>query len=138
MQDVLLQLLQAVITVATPIVAGYAVKALNAHAEQAKAATANEMAQRWIAEVANAITTAILYTSQTYVDALKDSGDFTVDRQKQAFKLAMEQAKSLLSKDALHFLDMAYGDATAYLTSQIEAEVKTMHINTDGLAPALV
>ena len=74
--------------------------------------------------MADAISTAVTYTSQTYVDALKNSGKFTKENQEEALKKAVEQAEKLLTAEARSFLEKAYGDLNAYLVSKIEAEVR--------------
>ena len=124
MQDLLSQLLQAIITVCTPIIAGYAVKYLNARSEQAKIATESEIVRRYISEATKAVSDAVLFTAQTYVDELKDTGEFTIERQKQAFRVALDKTKELLTVEAKEFLEMTYGDLSAYLATRIEAEIK--------------
>lgn len=124
LENLLTTLLQAVITVAVPILSTFAVKWLNAKAAQATAQSDNERARAYIQEVAEAVSTAVAYTSQTYVDGLKKSQTFTVENQKEALTLAKDKAISLLSNSAIEFLNMAYGDATNFLTAQIEKEVR--------------
>ena len=124
MQELLLTLLQAILAVAVPIVTGYAVRFLNVKAEAAKGAAKNETAERYIAEASDAVTTAVALVSQTYTDALKKSGAFTAENQREAFNMARTQAASLLTAEASRFINEAYGDAQKYLTAKIEAEVK--------------
>ena len=125
MEDLLTTLLQAVITVATPIVAAYLVKALNAKAEELTERTQNEVAAKYIKKGEEAILTAVDCTAQTYVDGLKSSGQFSKENQMEAFEKARDLALSLLTKEAALFLDEAYGDLNNYLTSKIEAQIKT-------------
>ena len=124
MQELIATLLQAILVVATPILAAYLVKLLNAKAEQAKEAAASEVADRYIAEAADAVTNAVLYMSQTYVDKLKESDQWTTANQKAAFTGAVDRAKTVLSDSAKRFIDSAYGDLTLYLGTMVEAEVK--------------
>ena len=70
-QDFLFALLTAVITAGVPVVSAYIVSSLKKAAENAKADTDNIVAQRYIEEIATAISDAVAATSQTYVDALK-------------------------------------------------------------------
>ena len=69
------------------------------------------------------------YTSQTYVDSLKESGTFTDAAQKEALRRSLRTAMNFLSPAALAFIrrtyvDMFDGDSEDYLTFLIEAEVK--------------
>lgn len=126
MQELLTTLLQAVITVAVPILATFAVNFFTAKTAQAKASTENELADKYLTNVNDAVTTAVLYVSQTYTDALKKSGTFTVENQREALKQASAQAKALLTADASKFLTELYGDLNDYLAMKIEAEVKLL------------
>ena len=58
------------------------------------------------------------------VDALKKNGSLSKEDQAAALQLSLDKALSLLSGVAKTALDDIYGDAAAYLTSRIEAEVK--------------
>lgn len=117
-------LLQALLIAAVPVCAAYIGKGLGALAAYFAAKTDNETVKKYLEDVADAVSTAVIYTSQTYVDALKASGTFNEENQREALQKAMEKAKSLLTKEALEFLAMTYGDLTNYLETKIEAEVK--------------
>ena len=126
MHELLSALLQAVITVAAPIIAGFAVRWFVANTEHAKANIQNDTAIRYIDEVRDAVSTAVLCTAQTYADELKKSGIFDKENQRNAFSMAYSQAKEMLTNDAIRFIEMAYGDVTKYLTALIEAQVKLL------------
>ncbi len=124
MNEFLSTLLQAVIIAAVPICAGAAVKGVRAAVQYLASKSESEIAKKYLTDVADAISTAVTYTSQTYVDALKNSGKFTKENQEEALKKAVEQAEKLLTAEARSFLEKAYGDLNAYLVSKIEAEVR--------------
>lgn len=124
MKEFILVLLQAVIIAAVPVVTTYLCNFLKQKSNQAAAKTNNDLAASYIKEAADAITTAVTFTSQTYVDNLKNSGTFTVENQKEAFNKAMNKAVEILSTEAKEYLTKAYGDLTNYLTTKIEAEVR--------------
>lgn len=126
MQELLYTLLQAVIVAAVPVLTAYAVRFLHIKAEHAKTAANNETAGRYIVEIADAVTTAVLHTTQTYTDELKKSGTFSAENQREAFNKATAQARELLTADASRFINTAYGDINKYLASKIEAEVKAL------------
>ena len=124
MQEMLMNLLQAVLVAATPIVTAYIVKLLNAKAEEAKEAMNNELASKYITEAKDAISTAVLFVEQKFTEELKESGNFSAANQIEALKMALFEARSLMSVEAKRFLEEVYGDLDNYLKSKIEAEVK--------------
>lgn len=124
MQDLISDLLVAVVTVCVPIFTAYIVKAVQKAGDNAAADTENIKVQGYIEEITNAISQAVSATSQTYVDALKESGEFTLEAQKEALQKSIETAKAILSPAALEFIDDVYGDFVDYVTPKIEAEVR--------------
>ncbi len=71
MNEFLSTLLQAVIIAAVPICAGAAIKGVRATVQYLASKSESEIAKKYLMDVADAISTAVTYTSQTYVDALK-------------------------------------------------------------------
>ena len=124
MQDFLLTMLQTVIIIATPIVAAFAIRYFNALIGKAKAATKSETAKRILSEVENATATAVLSTAQAYVDELKKNGTFSIENQKEAARIALEQAAALLSSDIVEYIKNEYGDVMEYLKPNIEVAVR--------------
>ena len=129
MKEILTELLVAVITVCVPILANYAVKMIKNTAENAAADTEDIKIKGYIEEISNAISTAVSYTSQTYVDALKEAGTFTAEAQKEAFRKSLDTATSILSPAAMNFIDEVYGDFKEYITPMIEAEVRKQKVS---------
>jgi hypothetical protein len=117
-------LLQAAITAAVPVLAAYAVKLLAAKTQHIKESIENDLAKKYITEASKAVSTAVGYVTQTYVDNIKGMEKFDKGKQAIAFKLALERTKSLLTAEAIDFIAMAYHDIDKYLESRIEAEVK--------------
>ena len=130
MNTLITDILQAIIAAAVPIVTGFAVSFLNAKAKHAKESAKSETARRYIDEADDAVTKAVLHTSQTYVDALKESGTFNPENQVTALRKAVARAGALLTADAKQFLREGYGDLSEYLEAQIEAQVK---LQKDGV-----
>ena len=124
MQDLVSDLLVAVVTVCVPIFTAYIVKAIQKAGDNAAADTEDIKVRGYIEEITAAITQAVSATSQTYVDALKENGEFTLEAQKEALQKSIETAKSILSPAALEFIDDVYGDFVEYVTPKIEAEVR--------------
>lgn len=122
-KDVLMTLLQAVITVAVPIVATFLCRFLAAKKEELKAKTDNATAELLLDEAYTAIATAVDYVNQTYVDALKKSQQFTVENQKEAFEMAKEAAISVMSTNAQLFIANTFGSFESWITQSIEAQI---------------
>lgn len=131
MKEFVFELLQAVATAAIPICAAFLVQFLRRKSEEIGAKVDSMTTKELLAEVTDAVTTAVTYTSQTYVDALKKGGSFDKDAQLEALQMAMDKTLSLLSASAKEVLSEIYGDLTAYLETKIEAEVRAQKQQTD-------
>ncbi len=128
MNEFLTTLLQAVLVAAVPVCAAFIGKAIKALAQYLGVKSNNDLAKKYLAEAADAITTAVTYTSQVYVDALKKQGEFTKENQEWALKVAVAKAQALLTEESKDFLAEAYGDLAQYLESRIEAEVRNQKL----------
>ena len=122
-QEMVMTLLQAVLTVAVPIVSGFAIKFLNCKAIEIKKDVENEAIAGYLDEINTAVASAVLYTQQTYVDSLKKSDKFSKENQKEALNNSVGVARNLLTQEALKFLEKTYGDIKDYLETKIEARV---------------
>lgn len=117
-------LLQAVLVAAVPVIAAFASKGFVALAQYLGVKVENATFAKYADQIAKAVSTAVIYVAQTYVDDLKKSGTFTEENQRIAMQKALEVAKKQLTQEALEFIEITYGDITEYLTSKLEAEVK--------------
>ena len=72
-----------------------------------------------------AVDVAVVSTTQTYVEALKKSNQFTVENQKIAFQMSYDTAVSIMTQEAKDFIATAYGSLNGWLTAQIEAAVNS-------------
>lgn len=129
MQEFLSNLLIAVITAAVPVVSAYVISIIKKAAQNTAADTEDIKVQGYIREIASAISDAVAATSQTYVDALKQAGEFTKEAQAEAAKKALTACIASISPAAQEFIKAAYGDITEYLTNKIEAEVRKQKIS---------
>ena len=128
MNDFLTTLLQAVLVAAVPVCAAFIGKGIKALADYLGRKSESDVEKRFLDAVADAVSTAVTYTSQVYVDKLKETGQFTKENQQEALGLAVAQAKNLLTAEATAFLESAYGDLNEYLKSRIEAEVRNQKL----------
>lgn len=133
MNDFLTTLLQAVLVAAVPVCAAFIGKGIKALADYLGRKSESDVAKRFLDAVADAVSTAVTYTSQTYVDALKKSGEFTKENQEFALKVAIAKAKALLTEDAVKYLEGAYGSVERYLEGRIEAEVRNQKVGAGAL-----
>ena len=105
------------------VITAYAIKWINAKEQEITAKVDNDTADKYISMVSQTITDCVIATNQTYVEALKKDNAFTKEAQKEAFQRTLDAVLAVLSEDAKEYLAELYGDATAYLTARIEAEV---------------
>lgn len=124
MNEFLSTLLQAVVTAAIPICAAFLVQFLRRVSKHIGAQTDSLITKELLDEVTEAVATAVTYTSQTYVDALKKKGIFDTEAQLEALQKSKDKALSLLSESAKKVLTSIYGDLNDYLETMIEAQVR--------------
>lgn len=86
--------------------------------------TDNALAEKYINMLTETITSCVVSTNQTFVESLKEKGEFTKEAQAAAFKDTYENVMKILSEDCKVYLETAFGDLETYITNKIEAEVK--------------
>lgn len=128
MKEFIFDLIQAVATAAIPVLAGYIVLYLRKASKKISDEIDSEQLRGAVSEAADAVATAVSYTSQTYVDALKKDGIFDVEAQKKALQTSLDMTISLLSMTTISILGSVYGDYEKYLLGKIEAEVRTQKL----------
>lgn len=67
-----------------------------------------------------AVDTAVVATSQTFVETLKKNGNFTVESQIEAKNNAIAIAKTLIADNTKKIIESAYGDFNTWLDATIE------------------
>lgn len=99
----------------------------------------NEIASKYMEMAADAVTQAVTYTAQTFVDALKAEGAFTKEKQLEAFNKAKDKTLEILGDTAIAALGEIYGDFDAWLDTKIEQvcrEIKVPDANTAATTTA--
>ena len=124
MKDVMLTILQIVLIAVIPVIAAYVCRFLKAKRDEVEAGETVGMSDFIIREALDAVIAAVSYVCQTYVDGLKKSGKFSVENQKYAFQLAYDKASLIITQEAKDFIASVYGSFSAWLTMQIEAQVR--------------
>ena len=94
MNAFIIELLHTIATAAIPVCAAYLVQYLHRKSEQIIAQTDNMKIKAFLAEATDAVSTAVTYTSQTFVDALKKEGSFDKDKQQEALEKSLDKAIS--------------------------------------------
>ena len=124
----LYQILEVCVIPLLGILTVYIVKYINVKSTEIQDKVENEMADKYIAMLADTITACVIATNQTYVEALKRQNAFTAEAQKEAFDLTFNAVMAVLTDEAKQYLTSIYGDLTAYITTKIEAEVNISKI----------
>ena len=101
----------------------YLVTFIHAKKQELVAKTKNETEKKYLEMLDKTITECVIATNQTFVDALKSSGSFNEEAQKQAFQLTYNAVMTILTADAQEYLNEAINDLNAYIATKIEAQV---------------
>ncbi len=102
----------------------YIVKWLKTKSKEITENSDNALAVKYINLLTETITSCVISTNQTYVDALKEKNAFDEEAQKEAFNKTFQAVMAILSDEAKKYLTEIYGDLTAYISNKIEAEVR--------------
>ena len=121
---ILYQIIEVCVVPLLGVLTAYFVKFINLKSAEFQAKVENDTADKYIAMLADTITTCVVATNQTYVEALKKDNAFTREAQQEGLRQTLGADMAVLSEDAKEYLSSIYGDLTAYITSRIEAEVQ--------------
>lgn len=122
--ELVTQIFELIIIPLLGIITTYVVKLVNKKIAEIDSSIDNEMASKYFEMLDNTITSCVLATTQTYVDSLKNSGEFTKEAQKEAFNKTYSAVMNILSEDAVEYLNNIVGDLNTYIESKIESEIK--------------
>ena len=86
---------------------------------------ADESTRKIVDKALDAVSTAVTKTNQTYVEALKKSGTFSVENQKEAFEQSYNAALSMMNEETKKLIDAEYGGLEKWLTLKIEVAVNS-------------
>jgi hypothetical protein len=124
--ELLNYILYIVLTMILPVVATYVVNLIKAKINESNIiadATQNENIAKIIEHALSDVMDAVLYINQIYVDALKSSGKFDKDAQKNAFNRAYTEALNMISEESQKVIEQLYGSFDKWLKSKIETSV---------------
>ena len=117
------EILQVCVIPLLGVLTVYVIKFINFKSIEIQNQVDNDLADKYIAMIADTISACVMATNQTYVEVLKKQNAFTAEAQKEAFNLTYNAVMSILTDDAKDYLAEIYGDVSAYITNKIEAEV---------------
>ena len=123
-KELLTTITQTVIIPLLIALVGYAVKWLNAKANEIKTKTKDETTKKYISILNDTIVSAVIAVNQTYVDALKEKNAFDIEAQKEAFNRVYETILATITEEADKYLSEAIGDLDGYIKTKIEEAVK--------------
>ena len=121
--ELLAQIMEVVIIPLLGVLTTYIVKLVNTKINEISDKRKNELEKKYLNMLGETITDCVIATSQTYVDSLKQKGEFTTEAQKEAFNKTYDAVMAILSEDAKVYLAEVVGDLNLYITQKIEAEV---------------
>jgi len=121
----IIDLLSLVLIGVIPVLATKLISFINTKILLARETAKTENEKRILESIQKTVETVVNYVSQTFVDTLKNRGEFTPEEQAAALKMALEKVEEMLTDEAKEFIMANYGDLTEWLTTIIEATVKT-------------
>lgn len=113
MNEMILTVLACAVLIIGSVIANALYKLANANKDQ-----------KILSMILTIVAKVVKMVSQTYVDALKEAGNFGEEAQKTALKMALDACLELLSQEALDYIEANFGDKETYLNTMIEAEVR--------------
>lgn len=97
---------------------------VNNKLEEGKKMSESELTDKYLTMLQGTIEDAVLATTQTYVEALKNQNMFDKEAQKHAFQMTYDAIMKVLTEDAKKYIESAVGDLETYITNKIESTVK--------------
>ena len=121
---VLKQIFELIVYPVISLAGLYLIYLIGVKIKELKQKADNETAKKYLDMLNNTIASAVLATTQTYVEALKKEGKFDAEAQKAAFNQTYEAVMKVLNAEAIKYITESIGDLETYITNQIEAQVK--------------
>jgi len=105
------------------LITKYVIEFLHAKREEAKSKIDNNTLKKYIDMLDATIERAVIATNQTYVNALKEKGEFGPEAQKEALTKTYQAVMAVLNLEAVNYLSEAVGDLQSYIMTGIESQV---------------
>lgn len=120
---ILYEILQVCVIPLLGVLTAYLVKFFKSKADEINEKIDNDLLEKYIAMLADTVSSCVIATNQTYVEALKKDNCFTKEAQVEAFNMTYNAVMNVLTDEAKDYLTCIYGDLSALITNKIEAEV---------------
>ena len=121
MNEIFKTFLMSLVTVLATGIGGCIIKLLQAKIDEVISRTQDEKKKAFLTWVEyDVIEKCINTTTQTYVDALKESGDFNSESQKQAMEKTVSTVMELLTESNVELLSTYVGDVSTWITASVE------------------
>ena len=122
--NVLEQVFELVVYPVLSLAGVYLTYLISVKIKEAKQTTNDATAHKYLDMLNATVHSAVLATTQTYVDSLKKQGKFDEEAQKVAFQMTYDAVTKVLTEEAVIYITSAVGDMDTYITNLIEADVK--------------
>ena len=122
--EVLKQIFELIIYPVMSIGGIYLTYLISVKIKELKQKTNDDTTKKYLDMLNETIASAVLATTQTYVEALKKQGKFDLEAQKEAFRQTYDAVMKVLTDEAIKYITTSVGDLETYVTNQIEAQVK--------------
>ena len=101
----------------------YLIALINTKIKEIQLKTDNDIVDKYLDMLNDTITSCVLTTTQTYVDALKKQGKFDLAAQKEALNKTYTAVMGILTEEAKKYITSAVGDLETYIYAKIESTV---------------
>lgn len=129
MQETLLNILRdvayVVIIGVIPIISKYVICYLQAREIKLSQEVEDETFETTRILTLELIQNVVDMVSQTYVDSLKNKGEFTKEAQAEAFNRALTLCKELMSDSSKEIIEAGYKDLDSWIGMNIESYIKS-------------
>ncbi len=116
----------AVVTAAVPVLVYYGVAFIRGKVVELIQRIDNDLVETTLEKAMEIVMNAVLAVSQTFVDTLKQHGQFTPEAQREAFDRAKAYVLTLMSAEVRELLTEIYGNLDVWLETMIEATVSSV------------
>ena len=123
LKSILTYLVMALLIIVIPVIAKKVVSFLQSFTKAKIEKMENENLKEIVQDVEKIICQVVMNTSQTIVDTLKKSGNFTEAEQEKAFNTTKNDVLELLSDKAEEVITNLYGNFDLWLDTKIEQTV---------------
>ena len=131
MNEIVSQIMDALIPIIGLIITAggaYIVALVRRRTQQLETSVNSDIISKYTDMAVNAVIQAVMYTAQTFVDALKAEGGFSKEKQLEAFEMAKTRVYEILGSTIVDELQEFYGDFEVWIETKIEEvcrEIKT-------------